>query len=136
MKYLLDTNACVQFLRGKQASDVGGRIAQLPAGDELVTCSIVMPELLFGAYRSGQPAQNLLEVEDFIAPLNSLPFDDATSRIHASIRADLARQGNPIGPYDLMIAAIAIQHTLTVVTHNVGEFSRVPGLQIEDWQTP
>ena len=135
MKYLLDTNACVRFLRAGPSSDVGVRIAQLGANDEIVSCAIVRSELLFGALRSQNPAQGMQRVEAFLGPLASFPFDDLAAGVHADRRANLANQGRSIGPFDLMIAAIAMVNGLILVTHNVGEFSRVQGLQFEDWQT-
>jgi tRNA(fMet)-specific endonuclease VapC len=63
-----------------------------------------------------------------------LPFDDAAADLGGNLRAQLARQGAPIGPYDLQIAAIALANECTLVTHNVREFSRVPDLTIEDWE--
>jgi tRNA(fMet)-specific endonuclease VapC len=91
-------------------------------------------ELLFGALRSQKVAANLAEVRLLVSGFASLPFDDAAAEKHAEIRAHLAASGNPIGPLDAMIAAIALVHELTLVTHNVSEFSRVPGLRVEDWQ--
>ena len=73
-------------------------------------------------------------MRQFFANLPSLPFDDDAAEHFGDIRATLARQGKPIGPYDLQIAAIARAHGLIVVTHNTREFTRVPGLMLEDWQ--
>jgi tRNA(fMet)-specific endonuclease VapC len=67
---------------------------------------------------------------------SSIPFDDASAEAYGQLRADLASKGILIGPYDLMIAAIALTHRLVVVTHNTAEFTRVAGLALEDWQTP
>jgi tRNA(fMet)-specific endonuclease VapC len=66
----------------------------------------------------------------------SLPFDDPAAEEYARVRAHLANQGTPIGPNDLIIAATALANQLTLVTHNTAEFSRVPGLTLEDWQVP
>jgi tRNA(fMet)-specific endonuclease VapC len=73
-------------------------------------------------------------VEAFLAPMSSLPFDDAAADRYAAIRLNLERQGMRIGAYDLQIAAIALCHGLTLVTHNTQEFSRVPDLLFEDWE--
>ena len=96
--------------------------------------SVVKAELLYGTLRSTRMSENLALLDRFFAPFPSLPFDDACADRTARIRTDLARAGNPIGPYDLMIAGTALAHDLTLVTHNVGEFARVPGLAIEDWE--
>ncbi len=101
---------------------------------EISLCSVVISELLFGALRSAKVGSQLFAVANFILPYRSLPFDDVAADHHARIRADLAQKGISIGPHDSQIAAIALAHKLTVVTHNVSEFSRVPGLTIEDWQ--
>ncbi len=81
-------------------------------------------------------AVNRAKVDAFVRPLVSLPFDIAEAEAQARLRFHLESRGATIGPYDLQIAAIALVHRLTVVTHNVAEFSRVPGLTVEDWQAP
>jgi tRNA(fMet)-specific endonuclease VapC len=135
VKYLLDTNTCVQFLRHGAASPVAARLAAANPG-EVVLCSVVVAELLFGALRSRDVAKNLAAVRNFAAGFMSLPFADQAAEEYARIRADLAAKGTPIGPNDLMIAAIALAHGLILVTHNTAEFSRVTGLLLEDWQVP
>lgn len=104
------------------------------APGDIVLCSVVVAELLYGAHRSTQTARNLIQVRTFCSGFASLDFDEAAAEEYGAIRAHLDRAGTPIGPNDLMIAAIARSRRLIVVTHNVGEFSRVPGLQVEDWQ--
>ena len=79
-------------------------------------------------------AANLTRLREFFAPLRSYPFDDTCVERYGNIRTELERSGNPIGPYDTMIAAIAIANDATLVTHNVDEFSRVIGLRWEDWE--
>ena len=100
----------------------------------VVLCSVVVAELIYGAERSDYRAKTLAQVRTFCEPFESLPFDDRAAEEYGAIRAHLARQGTPIGPNDLMIAAIAIANSLTLVTHNTLEFSRVPRLVLEDWQ--
>ena len=95
-----------------------------------------LAELLYGALHSGNPQRNLSKIHAFIQLFKSLPFGDDDARFHAEVREHLAKRGLPIGPHDLQIAAIALRNNLTVVTNNISEFSRVPGLQCEDWQTP
>ena len=132
MTYLLDTNACVEYLRQRN-SQIIGRIAATPAGD-IRLCSVVKAELYHGAHRSQQATSNLAKVENFVSQFLSLPFDDDAARRYGRLRADLDASGATIGPYDLQIAAIALVHGLTLVTHNTREFGRVAGLTIEDWQ--
>ena len=131
MRFLLDTNTCIVYLRGrnltlKQRLDA---VAQ-----ESVVCSVVKAELFYGAMKSAKPEQNLRLQEAFLAPFISLPFDDLATTFFGQIRAQLEAKGTPIGSYDLQIAAIALAHNLILVTHNTREFRRVEGLQWEDWE--
>lgn len=131
MAYLLDTNVCVQLLNGQR-----GVIRRLKAAapDEIKLCAVVLAELAYGAYNSGNVASNVARLQQFAQPYASLPFDDRAGYEYGLIRADLRKRGKPVGANDLMIAAIARAHDLTLVTHNTDEFSHVPGLQLEDWQ--
>jgi len=94
----------------------------------------VWAELWFGACNSQRVVENQARIRELASHVTSLPFDDRAAEHCGEIRALLARQGCPIGPYDLQIAAIARSSGLRLVTHNVSEFSRVPGLSIENWQ--
>jgi tRNA(fMet)-specific endonuclease VapC len=97
----------------------------------------VVAELYFGAFRSPPEYQshNLKLLDQFLPIFTSHPFDDAAAQIFGQIRADLMAIGGTLGPYDLQIAAIALRHDMTLVTHNTREFCRVPSLRFEDWQT-
>ena len=92
-------------------------------------------ELLHGAAKYGNRERRLEILRQLFAPYRSLPFDDAAASAYGQIRHDLEVLGRAIGPNDLMIAAIAHTNRLTLVTNDTGEFSRVTGLQLEDWQT-
>lgn len=133
MSFLLDTNVCIQLLRPGQGGAIRHRIAALPIED-VVVCSPVRYELIFGALRSSHRDRNLDSVRLLLAQFHSLPFDDAAGDRAAELRAALAADGTPIGPADLLIAAIALANSVTLVTHNTAEFGRVRGLHIEDWQ--
>ena len=100
----------------------------------MAVCSIVKAELLYGAWRSARVPANLQRLQVFFEPLRSLPFDDACAQTYAQLRAALAALGAPIGANDMLIAAIALTHRLTVVTHNTREFARIAGLKLEDWE--
>ena len=100
----------------------------------IVVCSVVKAELFYGAMRSNNPQRTLANQQKFLNSFVSLPFDDQAAVIYGRIRAHLATQGMPIGANDLQIAAISLAHNLTLVTHNQREFSRVPGLHLEDWE--
>lgn len=132
MTYLLDTNVCIDYLNGRVIRVREHMESLLPS--EVVLCSVVKAELFYGAMKSANPPLTLVRQEPFISQFLSLPFDDAAAEKYGRLRAFLSKQGKPIGPNDLLIAAIALANNVTLVTHNTSEFGRVPGLQIEDWQ--
>lgn len=132
MIYLLDSNVCIRLLNEKNSPVARRFVRHSPA--EIALCSVVKAELLFGAQRSARVQANLHHLQRFFAPLQSLPFDDRCAEHYGSIRSELAEKGIPIGPNDLLIAAIARAHDATLVTHNTGEFGRVTGLRLEDWE--
>lgn len=134
MKYLLDTNVCITYMRGKDALLLQ-RFGQYPPAD-LALCAVVVAELRYGAESSANPPKEHAKVDAFAAPYVSLPFDDVAARLYGEIRHALASVGKQIGPYDMMIAAIALAHDLILVAHNTSEFGRVTGLKLEDWQIP
>jgi tRNA(fMet)-specific endonuclease VapC len=132
MLYLLDTNVCIRFLNGT-STPVKQQLEATRRSD-IAVCSVVKAELFYGVMRSRNPSQSLIRYREFLDPFVSLPFDDEAAIVYGQIRADLSAKGTPIGPNDLQIAAIALTHNLTLVTHNTREFNRVDGLQIEDWE--
>lgn len=134
MTYLLDTNTCIGWLRNNQPLIVSRIDSHIP--DDIVLCSVVVGELLFGVDRSSplHRTNNLGRVEQLRSLFDSLPFEDSAAEEYGKIRAILTAQGEIIGGNDLMIAAIAKINDCILVTHNVSEFSRVPGLRLEDWQ--
>lgn len=132
MKYLLDTNACINAIH-QTVPKFNARIVLVPQQDKVI-CSVVRYELFYGAYKSQRRLTSLPFIEAFLASYSILDFDEKASRICGELRADLERKGLSIGPYDLQIAAIALSHKLTLVTHNTREFSRVPNLALEDWE--
>jgi tRNA(fMet)-specific endonuclease VapC len=131
VRYLLDTNACIAILNGTSRKVIDRFKAESPA--TVGVCSVVRAELEFGARKSTRTAAVLANLTKFLAPLESLPFDDACASQYGAIRAEIERLGRPIGGNDLLIAAIARTHDVVVVTRNVKEFSRVAGLRVEDW---
>jgi tRNA(fMet)-specific endonuclease VapC len=131
MPYLLDTNVWINYLK-RPGSPIHTRLAALEPAD-VVTCSIVRSELLHGAEKYGNRERRVAVVSQALAPFRSVPFDDADAVEYARIRHSLESAGLVIGPYDLQIAAISVRHRFTLVTSNVGEFSRVAGLTVEDW---
>ena len=124
MRYLVDTNAWIHYLK-HAGSPVEARLRRTPA-QEIAVCSVVWGELLHGARKYEKRDERLARIERALGPFRSLPFDDAAARRYAEIRDTLETRGQVIGPNDLLIAAIALTHGLTLVTNN-REFSRVPG---------
>jgi tRNA(fMet)-specific endonuclease VapC len=132
MTFLLDSNVCIRYLNGRSLS-VKQRLESYNPS-EIVVCSVVKAEMFSGALRSAKPAQNLVRQQTFFNRFISLPFDDAAAKNYANVHASLAVLGTLISTNDLMIAAIVLTHNLTLVMHNTREFSRVRGLQLEDWE--
>jgi tRNA(fMet)-specific endonuclease VapC len=132
MKYLLDTNVCIIYLKGRNLN-LKLRLDAVPI-DEIVVCSVVKAELCYGAMKSANPERSFTLQQVFLNQFVSLPFDDLAATTFGTVRAQLEVRGTPIGAYDLQIAAIALSNNLTLVTHNTREFERVDGLQIEDWE--
>ena len=130
--WLPDTNVWIALLNASPTPVTERFRAHNPA--EIFLCDIVKMELYFGAFRSARQERNLALLERVCSTFRSLPFDSAAARACGEIRATLATAGTPIGPYDAQIAAIALVHHITLVTHNVREFGRIPNLKIEDWE--
>ena len=134
MTYLLDTNDWIEFLN-KPNGVLAKKVASYVPSDIVLT-SVTLSELLVGVYKSSQPAANLALIQQLMAQFVCLSFDAVSADHYARLRAHLESIGLPIGPHDTQIAAIVKQHALTVVTHDSAEFSRVPGLVVEDWLIP
>lgn len=132
MTYLLDSNACIVFLN--QRSDKLKHRLELCQPEQIVLCSVVKAELLYGAMKSQNPVTNIAKVDTFCSQFESIPFDDNAAMFYGKIRSELSAIGQPIGANDFMIAAIALANNMTLVTHNTREFNRVNDLLIEDWE--
>ena len=134
MSYLPDTNIWIQMLKRPSLALVRQMTAVRDA--EIYGCSVVRGELLHGAHKYARPDERRHRIINLLAPYDSLPFDDECASAFAGVRHDLETRGCVIGPFDLQIAAIALVHSLTVVTGNVDEFRRVHGLKVVDWSVP
>ncbi len=130
MTYLLDTNICVYAI--KREPKVLRRL-QERSPDDFGVSAVTLAELFFGAAKSSRPQSTRASVDAFLEPFEVLPFAAEAAEQYAEIRLQLEKAGQPIGERDLLIAAIARSRRITVVTHNVREFSRVSGLKVEDW---
>ena len=133
MTYLLDTNTCIQYLNGRSESIRQHIASKLP--EEIVLCSVIKAELFYGVLKSANVQRNLERMRRFVNRFTSLPFDDPAAEVYGRVRSQLEQTGTPIGPNDLLIAAIAIARGLPLVTHNTREFSRIVELTLEDWET-
>jgi len=132
--YLLDTNACIALINNKSPS-VRARLQKALAQDtKVLVSSVVAFELWYGIAKSARPEANARLVETFFAgPMSLLAFESEDARVAGRVRAILEAVGKPIGAYDLLIAGQALRHQLTLITANAREFSRVKGLEWEDW---
>lgn len=129
--YLLDTNICIYFMKNQYPSLTERLLAKDPS--ELTISTVTIFELEYGAAKSHWGEQTHQKMLLFLAPFTILPFDADDAFSTGKIRGFLEQKGTPIGSYDIMIAGQGLAKDLTVVTHNVKEFNRVPDLKIEDW---
>ena len=128
-----DTNTVIAVLKG-EPSHLVDRFDRLVARRRVALSSIVIFELDYGVAHSTQRARNAARLRSFLnAPIVILPFDRDDAREAGEIRADLRCAGTPIGPYDVLIVAQARRRKATLVTDNISEFARVPGLATENW---
>ena len=131
MSYLLDTNACIDVLKGHPR--VVAHIESVSPAECAVSVVSVF-ELIAGVHRCARPAQEKKRLDAFLSVISVLSFPAAAAEQAASIRYELERQGNIIGPYDLLIAGHALSVRMTLVSNNTREFSRVEGLPLVDWR--
>ncbi|UUZ47335.1 type II toxin-antitoxin system VapC family toxin [Massilia sp. B-10] len=133
MKYLLDTNILIFLIKQKPAQ-VLSRFAQHSLSDVGIS-AISVAEMEYGVAKSGS-AKNRQLLDGWLRLLQRPAFDEAAAHAYGNVRTALAQRGQPIGPLDTLIAAHALSLDVTLVTNNVREFSRVPGLRVEDWTAP
>jgi tRNA(fMet)-specific endonuclease VapC len=131
VKYFLDTNICVYYLKGMYSELARTLLAHHP--DQIRIPSIVKAELLHGAYRSKKMEENLRKIHAFLLPFRVIPFGDAETDRYATIRAELEHAGQVLGPNDLIVAAIAAENEGVLITNNEREFRRVRDLRVENW---
>lgn len=130
LTYLLDTNIVIYVIKRRPVAVLGKFNA---AQGRMAVSSITLAELIHGAQKSSAPARNLAVVEDFFSRLEVLPYGPKAAWHYGSIRSALEKSGTPIGVNDLHIAGHARSEGLTLVSNNVREFERVPGLVLENW---
>jgi len=130
LKYLLDTNIVIYTIKNRP-EQVRELFTQ--HSGQMAISTVTVGELVFGAERSSQKERNLADIEGLAARLEVLDFDYDASAHFGQIRAELYQEGQPIGPYDMMIAGHARSRGLILVTNNLREFKRVQGLRVENW---
>lgn len=130
LKYMLDTDTVIYTIKNRPAP-----VRELFKKHQGQMCisSVTWGELVYGTERSSRPESNLADIEGLAARLKLLPFEDKAANHFGQLRAELYKQGKPIGPYDMMIAGHARSLGLILVTNNQKEFERVPGLRLENW---
>lgn len=131
LRYLLDTNTCIALMRSHPK--VIQRMAAVPPGDCAIS-AITGYELHTGVEKCSDPAKERAKVDLLLKTIQHLLFDFRSAEEAARLRAHLESQGQPIGPYDVLLAGQALSNSLILVTDNTKEFSRVPGLTLENWQ--
>lgn len=129
--FLLDTNICIYLMKNTYPKLTERLFSHSPS--QMAVSSITVFELEYGAAKSKWSEKTRLNLELFLAPFTIIPFDGKDAVIAGQVRRYLEKEGTPIGPYDLQIAAQALSRDMTVITHNVNEFKRVPGIKTEDW---
>ena len=128
---LLDTNICIYVMKNAYPALTQKVLSFDPFN--LCISSITVFELEYGAAKSNWGEKTRQSMQMFLAPFNIIGFDSKDAASAGIIRGYLEKQGSPIGPYDVQIAGQAISRSMLMITHNVGEFSRVPGIRVEDW---
>jgi len=130
-KYLLDTNICI-YIMNKRPKDMIDKFRRFDIG-EIGVSTITVSELQYGVAKSKNQALNAKRVEEFLAPLEIVSYDEIAANIYGEIRHRLEKSGQPIGPLDLLIAAHALSRKLVIITNNEKEFKRVKYLKVENW---
>jgi len=131
MKYLIDTNICI-YIMNKRPVEVIKKFKQFELG-EIGISTITVSELQYGVAKSTYREKNQQRLEEFIAPLEILTYDEMAARAYGDIRFQLEKYGQPIGPLDLLIAAHALSQDLVLITNNDMEFKRIKNLKVENW---
>jgi tRNA(fMet)-specific endonuclease VapC len=132
VQYLLDTDICIYWLKGK--STVRTKIEQVDRSD-IAICVITVTELYFGAYNSNKIEQNLKTAENFIQSIAVLPLSNDTLKKFGQLKAQLRKLGTPVADFDLLIASVAIAQNLILVTNNTRHYQKITGLNLENWNS-
>lgn len=128
---LLDTNICIYLMKNQYPQLTEKVLSRDPS--TVAISSVTVFELEYGAEKSHWGTRTRQNLRMFLAPFTILPFDSADAVMAGKIRGYLQQHGTPIGPYDVQLAGQCLSRGLTIITHNAGEFCRVPNLSVEDW---
>jgi tRNA(fMet)-specific endonuclease VapC len=131
IKYMLDTNTCIYIIKRKP--DMVIERFKRTKISQIGISSITLSELLYGVSKSSKPEQNQVALAQFVAPLEILPYGDGAAQYYGDLRADLEKQGTPIGSLDMLIAAHTLSIGCILVTNNEKEFVRISNLKIDNW---
>lgn len=131
MKVMLDTNICIYLIKQQPPSIIEHFLSH-PVGDIGIS-GITVAELAYGVSKSRHSSKNRHALEQFLAPLQVAGFDQAAAWSYGRLRGQLEAKGTPIGSMDMLIAAHALSLRVRLVSNNVREFQRVPGLRLENW---
>jgi tRNA(fMet)-specific endonuclease VapC len=131
MMFLIDTNICI-YIMNNRAPEVIQKLREIGVGNICIS-SITVSELQYGVYKSKQIKKNLKRLEEFLRPFDIIAYDEKSANYYGKIRSQLEKDGNVIGPLDMLIAAHALRENLTLITNNENEFQRVKSLKVENW---
>lgn len=133
MRYMLDTNVCIDYMRGTD-SGIKEKLISCKQGD-LYISSITLSELLYGVNKSSDVQRNRSALNNLLLKIDVLEYGAEASEYYGIIRNDLSRRGLVIGALDMLIAAHAASNDMVLITHNTSEFDRISGLKTEDWHS-
>ena len=131
MRFMLDTDSCIALIKRKPGS-ILRRLTALAPGEAGIS-AVTLAELRYGVAKSAQREKNSQALDEFLLPLEVADFDEPAAEIYGRVRAALEKAGTPIGPLDTQIGPHALSLGAALVSHNVREFRRIPGLTVVDW---
>jgi len=131
MNYLLDTDSCIYIINKKSPKIINKLKSKNP--NQIYISSITISELFYGIEKSSFAEKNRNALENFLIPFEKISYNIEHAKKYGEIRSKLEKKGEIIGPYDLMICAIAKYENMILVSNNIKEFRRVKGIKIESW---
>jgi tRNA(fMet)-specific endonuclease VapC len=129
--YLLDTNTCI-YIINRHPQNIVNKVA-LHSPRDIKISAVSVAEMEYGASKSSYREKNRNALKNFLSSFEIIPFDTKDAEIYGIIRAELERKGEPIGPYDMQLAAQALGRNYIFITNNTKEFDRIKNLKLENW---